>query len=160
MYRNSPVAPFFFLLAAVAMFLSVFLSGQKTALQTGHPPGPLSSLQIAFMAFAMTFLVYAAIGFVSIWLEGEEQRPLRHVPNRGRTALAAGLGLLVLLVACEGLFFRVILYGINQHRLPPLLEASVAGGMAVCAILVLLLYQRFFMTREVVADDEEKEIPW
>jgi hypothetical protein len=160
MYRNSPFGPFFFFLLSVALFLATFLSRQKMILRTGAAPEALTTIQIGLMAFAMTFLIYAAIGFASVWLEGSEQRPHRRVPRPGRVALAIGLSLCLLLVALSGLFFRVILQGIAATKLPPLVEGCVAGSMSVVAVVLLLVYQKYFTIHEVVAEDEHTEVPW
>lgn len=160
MYRNNPFGPFVFLLLSVAFFLATFLSRQKIILRTGSVPETLDTVQIGLMAFAMTFLVYSAIGFVSVWLEGQEYRPHRRVPPRGRLALAVGLALCIVLVALSGLFFHVIVQGITATKLPPVVEGCVAGSMSVVAVVILLVYQRHFMVHEVTAEDEHTEVPW
>ncbi len=160
MYRNSVFGPFFFLLLSVAFFLATFLSRQKTILRTGSAPEALTTIQIGLIAFAMTFLIFAAIGFASVWLEGQEHRPRREVPRPGRLAFAMGMGLSVILVAMSGLFFHVILRGITATKLPPIVEGCVAGGMSVVAVILLLVYQKYFIVHEVVAEDEQGEVPW
>jgi 4-hydroxybenzoate polyprenyltransferase len=159
-YRNSPFGPFVFFLLSVAFLLATFLSRQKEIMHTGSAPEALTTIQIGLMAFAMTFLVYAAIGFVSVWLDGQEHRPHKRVPRRGRLALAVGMTLCVLLVVLSGLFFHVILQGITATKLPPLIEGAVGAGMSVVAVVLLLVYQKYFMVHEVVAEDEHTEVPW
>jgi uncharacterized membrane protein YidH (DUF202 family) len=160
MYRNSPFGPFFFLLLSAAFFLAAFLSRQKIILSSGAAPEALTTIQIGLMAFAMTFLVYAAIGFASVWLEGSEFRPHKRTPRPGRIAFAVGLVLCVILVALSGLFFRVIVQGITATKVPPIVEGCVAGGMSVVAVVLLLVYQKYFAVHEVVAEDEHTEVPW
>jgi amino acid transporter len=160
MDRNNAVGPVVFLLLSVAFFLVAFVSRRTIMPRTGPAPEALTTLQIALVAFAMTFLIYAAIGLASVWLEGEELRPHRRVPQPGRLALAAGVGLCVLLVAVSGLFFHVIVQGITASKLPPIVEGCVAGSMSVVAVAALLLYQKCFMVHEVSAEDEHTEVPW
>jgi hypothetical protein len=160
MYRNSAFGPFLFLLLSGAFFLATFLSREKMILRGGAAPEALTTIQIGMMAFAMTFLIYAAIGFVSVWLDGQEHRPHKRAPRRGRLALAVGLTSCVLLVALSGLFFHVIVWGITATKLPPLVEGGVAGAMSLVAVVLLLVYQKYFMVHEVVAEDEHSEVPW
>ena len=161
MDRNSPSGPFAFLLASAALFLATFLSREKTIVRTHAFPAELTTLQIGMMAFAMAFLVYAAIGFASIWLDGQAPLPHRRAPSPGRGALVLGLVLCALLAALAGLFVRIVAHGIvHGSTVSPAVQGLVAGGMSVTAVAVLLLYQRKFMTHEVMTEDEDTEVPW
>ena len=160
MYRNSSFGPFFFLLLGVVFLLATFLSWEKIVLRTGSAPAALDTIQIALAAFGMTFLVYAGIGFVSVWLEGAEHRPRAQRARPGPLAFALGLFFCLLMVALSGLFFHVIITGITGTKLPSMIEGFVAGGLSLAAVGLLLVYQKYFTDHEVIAEDEHTEVPW
>ena len=161
MDRNSPSGPFAFLLASAVLFLSTFLSREKMIVRAHAVPAELTTLQIGMMAFAMAFLVYAAIGFASIWLDGQTLVPHRRAASPSRGALALGLLLCGLLTALAGLFVRIVAHGIvHGSTVSPAVQGLVAGGMSVTAVAVLLLYQKKFIVHEVTTEEESSEVPW
>ena len=118
-------------------------------------PEALSELEIAFVAFGLTLLVFAVQGFVSVALEGRELhvgRIMPHLTSRISTSLMLGsIALLVLALVLGtgiGLGWSVKIIG------------SLAGIGSVLLALMLAPYKEGFVGSEAHFDDRNDGVPW
>ncbi len=160
MDRNHPGIPFLAMLLSAALFLSSYLEGRHVALVTGNAPEALSTLRIAVVAFAMLLLIYGAIGFVSILLEGTELRPRVRAPRLGVGAVIGGLLLSGVLVVLAGLFVGIFVRATPRGPSDIALEGVLVGGMFATAALLVVLVRKVTVRDEVVAENEQSEVPW
>ena len=162
MYRNDTIGPFFALLFSVALYLATYLDSKHiAALHGGKPPHEaLSEGQIGLVAFATLFLIYALIGFFSVWLEGVELRPGRHVPNPGAAAVLAAVLLAVIEAALGGFFVRLMIHHLTVEPVSAAAEGAVFGAMMLVGALLLAIYKKYYLGDEVLIEDEHSEVPW
>ena len=118
-------------------------------------PEALSELEIAFVAFGLTLLIFAVQGFVSVALEGREVHVGRiapHLTSRISASLAIGSFLLLVLSIVLGtgvaLGWSVKIIG------------SLAGIGAVLLALMLAPYKEGFVGSEAHFDDRNDGVPW
>jgi hypothetical protein len=106
----------------------------------GGPATPaLSGLQIGFVAWAFTLLVFAIQGVVSIMLEGRRLQPGARPPRLTRRRSAAMLALSCLLLGLAGLVGLAIVGG----QPTPIVGATAGAGCLVLALLLLLSKEAF-----------------
>jgi len=162
MYRNDPIGPFFALLFSVALYLAAYLDGKHIAALHGGelPHAALSEGQIGLVAFATLFLIYALIGFASVWLEGVELRPGRHVPNPSGLVVFLALALAVVEAALGGFFVRLLIHHYTVEPVSPAAEGAVFGAMMLVGALLLALYKKYYLGDEVLIEEEHSEVPW
>jgi hypothetical protein len=160
MQRNDTIIPFFALLFSAALFLAVGLDGRQLAQRLGHAPSSLTVAQIGMLAFAMVFLVYGVMGYVSVWLEGQELRPGRRVPRPGIAALVVGGVVAVAVVACAGLFARLIVHELAGGGVHPAAEGLLASAMFLGCAILLALYKKSVLGHDVLVEEEKSEVPW
>jgi len=158
-YRNDRVVPFFALVLALALFLVTYLDGRHIAALEGHAPEEFSVGQIGLVALAMVLLLYALIGFVSVWLEGTELHPGLRRANPGNTHII-GIALSLVTVALSGLFAQAILTSQRTQEIHPRLEGVLFGVIALLVAAVLALYKRHYQDEDVRAESETSEVPW
>ncbi len=159
MYRNDRVIPFFTLLFAVALFFMSYLDGRYITAVSGGKPQPLSVGQIGLISIGMVFLIYALIGFVSVWLEGPELRPGVHRARPGR-AQWVGIALSVLAVALSGLFVQGIVNSLRTQQTHPAVEGVIFAAISVCVAGLLMVYKHYYQDDEVHVESEDSEVPW
>ena len=162
MYRNDTIGPFFALLFSAALYLATYLDGRHiAALHGGKPPHEaLSEGQIGLVAFATLFLIYGLIGYFSVWLEGVELRPGRHVPDPSGPVVALALVLAVIEAALGGLFVRLMIHHLAVEPVSPLAEGVVFGAMMFVGALLVAIYKKYYLGDEVLVEDEHSEVPW
>jgi len=118
-------------------------------------PDHLSELEIAFVAFGLTLLVFAAQGFISVALEGRELHVGRIAPHlTNRIGLSLMLGSLLLFVLSLVLGTGVAL-GWSVKVI-----GSLAGIGAVMLALMLAPYKEGFVGSEAHFDDRNDGVPW
>jgi hypothetical protein len=160
-YRNDPVVPVFSLIPSAALFLATYLDGQHiAALGTYAYPGALTEGQIGLMSFAGLFFLYGFIGLISTWLEGTEIYPGKRDPEPSSLPVVAGVILSLLLTAVSGFFVRTLAYSSIHKIRPDALEGGLFAAMMLLIAILLALYRKFFMTEEVLAEDEHSDFPW
>lgn len=159
MYRNDRVVPFFALVLSLALFLVTYLDGRHIAALEGHAPEELSVGQIGLIALGVVFLLYALMGFVSVWLEGEELVPGQHRARPGNTHIV-GIALSVVTVAVSGLFAQAMLNAQRTQVNHPRIEGVLFGIVALLVAAVLALYKRHYQDEDVRAESENTEVPW
>lgn len=161
MYRNDAVMPAYALVFSLALFLMSFLNGRNIAARLGHTPEELTIGQIGLMAFAAVLFMYGFIGLLSNWLEGTELKPGRHEPNPSSAPVVAGVVLSLALVIASGFFVRTLVFaGQKDGFNVTWLQGGLFAGMLLIIALLLSIYKKFFMTEEVLAEDEKGEFPW
>ena len=159
MYRNDRVVPFFALVLALALFLTTYLDGIHITSLEGHAPEEFSVGQIGLMALGIVLLLYAMIGFVSVWLEGEELRPGMRRAEPGNTHII-GIALSLVTVAVSGLFAQAVLTSQRTQEIHPRIEGILFGIVALLVAAVLALYKRHYQDEDVRAESETSEVPW
>jgi hypothetical protein len=145
---------------ALAMFWMTYLDGQHIGLLEGHTPKELSVGQIGLMAFAMSLFIYGFTSLISVWLEGTELRPGKHLPSAGSLPMVAGVVLSVLLAGVSGFFARALAFGSTSGYHSPSLQGGLFAAMMLLIALLITLYKKYFMGEEVVAEDEKSDFPW
>lgn len=118
-------------------------------------PDHLSELEISFVAFGITLLIFALQGFVSVFLEGRELHVGRIHPHlTGRRSTTLLLGSLVLLVIAIVLGGGIAL-GWNVKVI-----GSLAGIGALLLGFMLIPYKEGFVGSEAHFDDRNDGVPW
>lgn len=118
-------------------------------------PDHLSELEIAFVAFGLTLLVFAVQGFVSVALEGREVhigRIAPHLTNRISRSLMIGSLLLFVLSLVLG---TAVALGWSVKII-----GSLAGIGAIILGLMLAPYKEGFVGSEAHFDDRNDGVPW
>lgn len=159
MYRNDRVVPFFALVLSGALFLITYLDGRHIAALGHHPEGKLSVGQIGLVVLGFVLLVYAIIGFVSVWLEGTELRLGAHLARPGKT-FPLMIGLMALTVALSGIFVQAVRYSQRTEQAHPLMEGMLFGVISLLVAAIMALYKRHYQDEDVRAESEESEVPW
>ncbi len=159
MYRNDRVVPFFALVLSLALFLIAYLDGLHIAALEGHAAEEFSVGQIGLIALGLVLLLYAAIGFVSVWLEGTELHIGQRRAQPGNTHYV-GIALSVVTVAASGLFVQAMLTSQRTQQNHPRLEGLLFGIIALLVAAVLALYKRHYQDEDVRAEPETSEVPW
>lgn len=161
MYRNDPLLPCLALVIALILGWAAYWDGHRMAvLLVGRPPQALSVGQIGLVTFALVFVVYGMIGLLSVWLDGTDLQPGRHVPKPRRGMLVMGMALALALSAASGLFVRDILNSLETGRVHPGGEGATFGAMALLSALLLAFYKKYVVGEDVIAEDEHSEVPW
>jgi hypothetical protein len=160
-YRNDTAVPFFALLIGLALGLIAFLDGQHIARLAGRAPEELSVGQIGLIAFALVFGLYGLIGLASVWLEGSELTPGRRVAHAPGFALVIGVGLAFGLTVLSGLFVRSVFSSLQSGAPSALEQGGLFGGMMLCGAAFLMVYRKFFVHEEALAEPEQGDgFPW
>lgn len=157
MYRNDRVLPIYSLILALALFLIAYLDGQHLAARAGHELDHLSSGQYGLVAFGISFLLFAVIGFVVVWLEGKELRPTYKQATPSRGAFVAVLVTSFFLVAASGIFVQAIQYSQRTQVNNTAIEGLLFGIVALLVATVLALYKRYFQDEHVKTEALESE---
>ncbi len=160
MYRNDATGPFFALLLAAALYLSAYLDGRRIAAMGGGYEDALTVGQIGLITFATLFLIYALIGFFSIWLEGEELRPGRHLPSPGAAVPLVAVLLAVIEAALGGFFVRLMLHHLTVEPVSAAAQGAVFGAMMLVGAVLLAIYKKYYLGDEVLVEEEHSEVPW
>jgi len=118
-------------------------------------PSFLSPVEIGLVAFALTLLIFAVQGFVSVALEGREVHVGRIAPHlTNRISLSLLIGSLVLFVLSLVLGTGVAL-GWSVKVI-----GSLAGLGAIILALMLAPYKEGFVGSEAHFDDRNDGVPW
>lgn len=159
MYRNDPVVPFAAFLFGAALLLVAYLDTNLLIRAGKTVPQALSEGQLGLVVFGLVGLLYAAIGFASIWLEGQVLRPERSTPEVPSVAPVAMVILSLTLAGLSGLLVRFVAIGLSTVPLNRLVEGGVFAAIMFVAAAMLLVYAKFVLPREVIVEGEE-EVPW
>lgn len=161
MARNDALIPFWALVIALVLGWAAYLDGSRVAvLSGGNAPAALSVGQIGLVTFSLVFAVYGMIGLVSVWLEGTELRPGRHTPEPGGGPLVAGTLLALLLAAASGMFVHDIRRSLQTAEVHAASEGMIFGAMALLSALLIIVYKKYVVGEEAIAEDEHSEVPW
>jgi hypothetical protein len=157
MKRNDAGTPF-----AAMLFAGLLLAAARMGALRGLGPtaGHLTVFQVGALTFAVVLLVYAAIGLLSVGLEGRELRPGMHPAPGGRGALAAVLLLCVALVSAAGLLVHTVFFELLHRAADPRLEGGLLGSLFGLAAVLLAVVGRSFLRREALLEDARSEVPW
>lgn len=118
-------------------------------------PKALNELEIAFIAIALTLIIFAVMGLISVLLEGTELHP-----GRVRPRLTNPLS--VAIVIFSGLLFVIAVFlgtGIARNWSPQLL-GLLAGLGSIDLALLLVFYKEGFVGNETRFDDRDDGVPW
>lgn len=118
-------------------------------------PEALNELEIGFVGIALTLVIFAVIGLISVLLEGRELHPGRVQPR-----LTDPLS--VAIVIFSGLLFAIAVFlgiGIAQGWRPQLV-GLLAGLGSLDLALLLVFYKEGFVGSEARFDDRDDGVPW
>ncbi len=118
-------------------------------------PAALSELEIGFVGIALTLVIFAVIGLISVMLEGRELRP-------GRVAPRLTNPLSVAIVIFSALLFVIAIFlglGIVQNWRPQLI-GLLAGLGSLDLALLLVFYKEGFVGNEARFDERDDGVPW
>ena len=118
-------------------------------------PEALNELEIGFVGVALTLVIFAVIGLISVLLEGRELTPGR-VPPRLTDPLS------VAIVIFSALLFVIAVFlgtGIVQGWEPRLI-GLLAGLGSLDLALLLVFYKEGFVGNEARFDDRDDGVPW
>jgi hypothetical protein len=154
MTRNGVAVPLLALAAGVICFFVARILALHAAPPAPGTPAHLSVMQLGFVAFGTTLLLYGIAGFGSIWLHGVELRP-------GASRLRPrGAIVLVELLLCVTLanFAGAFVYLVRASGAGATVDASTVGGVGGAVFLLvavlLVLYAKFFMRNDVEIEKE------
>ena len=159
MFSNTPRVPFISLVTAVALLFVVWLERRSRA-GMGSLPMSLSSVEIGLTALSAVLLVYGCIGLLSVWIEGEAPVPGQRRRTPGLVSLVVGLGLGVAVAVLGALLVGVILSELHGAPVRPLLEGGIMAGISLSTALGIVVYRRYFVTEDVLVEDQDSEVPW
>lgn len=159
MYKNDTIVPFGAILAAAALFLMTYLNTHMRVMESGTVPH-LTVGSIGLMAFAMVLFMYGFIGLISNYLEGSEMRPGKHMAPPSSLPMVAGVVLSLLLVGLSGFFARTLVYAAKEGFNPNALQGGVFAAMMFLIALLVVIYMKFFLEQEVLAEADKAEFPW
>ena len=118
-------------------------------------PTHLEAYQIALIAWGFLLGLYGVQGVLSVWLEGRELAPgSTERPQEPLWSLLAALSLAALVIAWG------IKFAGELATAPPRQLALDAGVLFVGLASMLVVYRRYFVTDEAVAQDRDDGIPW
>jgi hypothetical protein len=118
-------------------------------------PDALSELEIGFVGIALTLVIFAVIGLISVLLEGRELEP-------GRVAPRLTNPLSVAIVVFSGFLFVIAVFlgiGIAQGWEPQLIGV-LAGLGSIDLALLLVFYKEGFVGNETTFDERDDGVPW
>ena len=118
-------------------------------------PEALNELEIGFVGLALTLIIFAVIGLISVLLEGRELQP-----GRVRPRLTNPLS--VAIVIFSGFLFVIALFlgiGIAQSWSPRLIGV-LAGLGSIDLALLLVFYKEGFVGNEATFDERNDGVPW
>lgn len=118
-------------------------------------PSFLSPIEIGLVAFALTLLIFAVQGFISVALEGRELQVGRIAPHlTNKISASLLIGSIVLLILSLVLGTGVAL-GWSVKVI-----GSLAGLGAIILALMLAPYKEGFVGSEAHFDDRNDGVPW
>jgi hypothetical protein len=118
-------------------------------------PRALSELEIGFVGFALTLLIFAVQGFISVLLEGRQLHP-----GRVRPRLTNPLSVAIVVFSILLLVIAVFL-GVGIARgWQPYLIGTLAGLGSIVMALLLVFYKEGFVGNYARFDDREDGVPW
>lgn len=151
---NSPRLPYVTIgIAGLCALVAVmFFYGREGELEAIFS---LSELEIGLTAVAVTLLIYAVEGLISVSLEGRRLRPGRVRPRlTGPLSIAIVVFSLVLFGLALALGFGLVTEWTRK-------ELGIVAGVG-CLVLATLLvfYKEAFVGSEARFDDREDGVPW
>jgi len=118
-------------------------------------PEALNELEIGFVGIALTLVIFAVIGLISVLLEGRELQPGRVQPRLTNP-------LSVAIVIFSGFLFVIAIFlgvGIAQDWEPQLIGV-LAGLGSIDLALLLVFYKEGFVGNETTFDQRDDGVPW
>jgi len=116
---------------------------------------PLSELEIGLIGFALTLLIFAVQGFISVLLEGRELH-LGRVRPRLTNPLSVAIVIFSMLLLVIAGFLG---YGIAVSW-EPYLIGTLAGLGSIDMALLLVFYKEGFVGSEAHFDERDDGVPW
>src|SRR4051812_24180464 len=118
-------------------------------------PEALSELEIGFVGIALTLVIFAVIGLISVMLEGRELVPGRVAP-RLTDPLSVAIVIFSVLLFVIAVFLGL---GIVQDWGPRLI-GLLAGLGSLDLALLLVFYKEGFVGNEARFDERDDGVPW
>lgn len=118
-------------------------------------PEALNEIEIGFVGLAITLVIFAVIGLISVLLEGRELEPGRVQPR-----LTDPLS--VAIVIFSGFLFVIAVFlgiGIAQDWSASLIGVF-AGLGSIDLALLLVFYKEGFVGNEATFDERDDGVPW
>ncbi len=116
---------------------------------------PLSELEIGLIGFALTLLIFAVQGFISVLLEGRELHLGRVRPRLTNPLSMAIVIFSMLLLVIAGFLGYGIAVGWE-----PYLIGTLAGLGSIDMALLLVFYKEGFVGSEAHFDERDDGVPW
>lgn len=118
-------------------------------------PEALSEIEIGLIGFALTLLIFAVQGFISVLLEGRELHLGRVRPRLTNPLSVAIVIFTVLLLVIAGFLGTGIARGWQ-----PYLIGTLAGLGSIDLALLLVFYKEGFVGSEAHFDERDDGVPW
>lgn len=118
-------------------------------------PDHLVELEISFVAFALTLLIFALQGFVSVFLEGRELHVGRIYPH-----LTGRISGILLFSSVALLVISIVLGSGIALGWSVQVIGSLAGLGALLLGFMLIPYKEGFVGSEAHFDDRNDGVPW
>lgn len=121
-------------------------------------PEHLDAYEIGLIAWGFLLALYGLQGILSVWLEGREL-----VPGRSRREARPESPLWVLSIAL-GLTAFVLVWAVRFiQELPtaPSRQLALDAGLLFLGLAAMLvLYRKYFLADEIVAQERDDGVPW
>ncbi|MFQ6116688.1 MAG: hypothetical protein ACE5LQ_00320 [Candidatus Bipolaricaulia bacterium] len=119
-------------------------------------PEHLKAYEIGLVAWTFLMALFGIQGLITVFLEGKELEP-HEGEERGGSPWAVLLfaGLFLVDVAFSLLFMRGLFGGARAETL-----ALYSGVIFLALAAMLIVYRRFFVKDEVIAQEREDDFPW
>jgi hypothetical protein len=155
MSRNGIGIPFFALVVATVCFAVARFITPHAALASGGAPEPLSAMQVGFIAFGVTLVVYGAAGVGSVWLHGVELRPGTHRPHAPMPVVLLALIATLALAGVAGTFVFLVRQSAAGIVVDTGTVGGVGGGAFFLIALLIVLYARYFLPAVVEVESQQ-----
>jgi hypothetical protein len=119
-------------------------------------PTHLDAYQIALIAWGFVLALYGVQGVLSVWLEGRELK-LKGQGERPREPL----WVLVVILALTALeLLLAVRFVLGLPTAPARQLALDAGLLFMVLAVMLVLYRKYYVADEVMAQERDDGVPW
>lgn len=119
-------------------------------------PEHLTAVEIGLVAWTFLLALFGAQGLITVFLEGAGVEPHEGQEREGSPwAVAILVGLLALEIAFSALFA----VGLTSGALSEVLALD-SGIVFLALTAMLIIYRRYFIKDEVIAQEREDDFPW